>query len=225
MQRDFVRLVLRFCYTKWFLIRMKRLVVALLLMTVPVIAVNLAKQTSWGPLLIAPKARQLGDPKAKLVILEYSDFQCPSCAFIQGTVHQFEERYRGKIRFAYKYYPLVKIHKNAMAAARAAECAAEQDRFWPFQDELFKTQDAWKDLPEPNLYYKGIAQKAALDLPRFDACLADPSRVKIIEHDMEEAKARNVNATPTFFVGDERLVGQVFATDGARAIERALRDL
>jgi protein-disulfide isomerase len=208
-----------------YFIRMKRVVIALLLMLVPVIAVNLAKQSSWVPVATSPKARQLGDPKAKLAIVEYSDFQCPSCAHVQTTIHDFMERYQGKIRLIYKYYPLVNIHKNAMAAAHAAECAAGQNQFWPYQDELFKKQDAWKDLPEPNLFFKGVAQSLQMDLARFDACLADASKRQAIDRDIQEARARGVNATPTFFVGDQRLVGQVFAAEGARAIERALRDL
>jgi predicted DsbA family dithiol-disulfide isomerase len=68
-----------------------------------------------------------------------------------------------------------------------------------------------------------IAQEVKLDVPKFQSCVADPSRVAVIEQDAQEAQARQVTATPSFFIGDERLVGQVMATDGARAIEKALR--
>ena len=68
-----------------------------------------------------------------------------------------------------------------------------------------------------------IAQDVKLDIPKFRACYADPSRLAAIEKDAQEAQARQVTATPTFFVGGERLVGQVFASDGARTIEKELR--
>jgi protein-disulfide isomerase len=204
-------------------VNLKRFLVGSFLILAPVIAVQSVKQTSWGPILAAPKARQMGDPGAKVVIVEYSDFQCPSCAKIQPTLHQFLDIYKGKIRLIYKYYPLTKIHKNAMPAAHAAECAATQDHFWPYHDRLFQTQMSWESLQDPTTSFMAIAQSVNLDVPKFQACYADPSRLAVIEQDAKEAQERQVAATPTFFVGDERLVGQVFATDGARAIEKALR--
>src|SRR2546426_12707487 len=104
--------------------RLKRLATGVVLMLLPVLAVYAVKQTSWGPMLATPPSRQIGDPQAKVIIVEYSDFQCPSCASAQTSVHQFLDIYKGKIRVAYKYYPLTKIHKNSMAAAIPAECAA-----------------------------------------------------------------------------------------------------
>src|SRR5439155_6227163 len=202
---------------------LKRLVAGSLLLSAPVIAVHSVKQTTWGPILAAPKARQSGDRKAKVVIVEYSDFQCPSCAAVQPTIHQLLDVYQGKVRLIYKYYPLTRMHKNAMPAAHAAECAAAQDRFWLYHDRLFQTQTAWASLPDPTTSFLAIAQDVKLDVPQFQSCYADPTRVAAMEQDTKEAQARQVTATPTFFVEDERLVGQVFTTDGARTIDRALR--
>ncbi len=203
--------------------KLKRLLAASFLILAPVVAIQGVKQTQWGPILAAPQARQTGDPKAPVVIVEYSDFQCPSCAHIEPTVHKFMELYKGKIRLIYKYYPLTKVHKNAMPAAHAAQCAATQDHFWPYHDRLFETQLSWASLADPATSFMAIAVETHLDLPKFTACYADPSHLTIIEQDAKEAQDRQVTATPTFFVGDERLVGQVFETDGARTIERAIR--
>src|SRR5579864_4564662 len=101
-------------------------------MALPVAGVSLVKQSNWGAVLATPLARQTGDPKAKVIIVEYSDFQCPSCAAMQPTVHNLLDVYKGKIRLYYKYFPLTRIHKNAMASAHAAECAARQNQFWPY---------------------------------------------------------------------------------------------
>jgi len=202
---------------------LKRLLAAFVLLLAPVALVQSVKQTSWGPILAAPKARQIGDPNAKVVIVEYSDFQCPSCAQIEPTVHKFLEIYNGKIRLIYKYYPLTRIHQNSMAAAHAAECAAGQDHFWPYHDRLFQTQLSWAPLQDPTTSFVAIAEEVKLDLGKFQSCYADPSRIAPIELDAKEAVDRQVTATPSFFIDDERLVGTVFATDGARTIERAIR--
>ncbi len=202
---------------------LKRLLTGSFLLLAPVIAVQSVKQTNWGPILAAPQARQKGDPNAKVVIVEYSDFQCPMCARIDPTVRQLMDVYKGKTRLIYKYYPLTKIHQNAMNAAHAAECAAAQNEFWPYHDRLFETQAAWAPLQDPTTNFMAIAGEVKLDLSKFSACRADPSRELPIMQDAKEAQDRQVSATPTFFVGDERLVGQVFATDGARTIDREIR--
>src|SRR5690242_5347518 len=99
-----------------------RLVVGLLLALVPVAVVQYAKTSDWAPILSVPQARQTGDAKAPVVIVEYSDFQCPSCAGAVSVVHRLLEAYKGRVRLAYKYFPLTKIHKNSLSAAHAAEC-------------------------------------------------------------------------------------------------------
>jgi protein-disulfide isomerase len=138
-------------------------------------------------------------------------------------MHQLMEAYKGKVRLIYKYYPLVKIHPNAMSSAHAADCASLQDRFWPYHDRLFETQMAWAPLLDPTTSYMAIGEETKLDMARFKACYADPSRVAVIEQDAREAQARQVTATPTFIIGDDRVVGMVLASDGARTIEKALR--
>jgi protein-disulfide isomerase len=204
-------------------VNFQRFLLATILFACPVLVVLAVKQTSWGPILAAPKARQTGDPQAKVTIVEYSDFQCPSCASVDPTIHQYLEIYKGKIRLIYKYYPLVRIHKNAMASAHAADCAASQDHFWPYHDRLFQTQLSWAGLQNPTTSFMAIAEEVKLDMPKFQTCYADPSRIKVIEQDAQEAQAHQITATPTFMIGDDRLVGQVVVTDGARTIEKALR--
>ena len=202
---------------------LKRFLAATILILAPVAAVYSVKQSNWGPIMAAPQVRQIGDPHAKVVIVEYSDFQCPSCALVEPAIHSLLETYKGKIRFIYKYYPLTKVHPNAMPAARAADCAGDQKQFWPYHDRLFATQISWAPLADPTTSFMAIARDVKLDIPKFTTCYADPTRVTRIEQDAKEAMSREVNATPTFFVGDDRLVGQVFMTDGARSIEKALR--
>lgn len=91
----------------------------------------------------APTRGTLGAP---VIILEYSDFQCPFCARSFPTVQQVLKEYSGRVLFAYKHFPLNSIHPRAQKAAEASECARDQDKFWEFHDKLFETQSDWANL-------------------------------------------------------------------------------
>ena len=200
-----------------------RVIVGSLLLLIPVIAVNAVKETSLGPLLTTPAARQKGASGAKVTIVKYSDFQCPSCAKMAPVAHKLLDYYPGKVRLFYKFYPLTKIHANAMPAARAANCAADQNKFWAYHDQLFATQAQWAPLADATTSFTAIAVANGLDLQRFQSCVADVARVATINADTAEAQRRQVTATPTFFVNDTRLVGAGFEAEGAQTIERELR--
>jgi protein-disulfide isomerase len=202
----------------------KKFIAASLIVVLPVVLVRMVKQTRWGEMRATPSERQKGDPQAKVVIVEFSDFQCPTCAIVQPAIHQYLDTYKGKVRFIYKYFPLVKPHPNAMPAAHAAECASEQKQFWPYHDKLFEKQAQWSKLANATTSFMAIGDELKLDMERFRACFDDPKRRWSIEADMKEARDRQVRATPTFFLGDERLVGHNFMTEGARTIEKVLRE-
>lgn len=200
-----------------------RVAATLLIVALPIAIVYTVKDSDYGRLLATPKARMSGSATARVTIIEFSDFQCPACAAIQPYLKELTKTYDGKVRLYFKHYPLSHIHPNAMPAAVAAECAADQDRFWPYSDTLYSRQALWARLPDATTHYTAIAGELNLNVENFNACLANPHTRQRIEADIAEAKSRGVNATPTFFVDGERLVGQVFASDGARAVERALR--
>src|SRR5262245_24620096 len=83
----------------------------------------------------------LGVPAAKVAIIEFSDFQCPFCArYANDILPKLIETYvnTGKVRYTFNHMPLEKIHRSALKAAEAAECAADRGQFWPFHDQLFR---------------------------------------------------------------------------------------
>lgn len=92
----------------------------------------------------------LGDQNAKITIVEFSDFQCPFCeSFFTSTFPELKKNYidTGKVKLAFRHYPLTSIHPNAETAHNAAECANEQGKFWEYHDLLFKNQPTWSELP------------------------------------------------------------------------------
>lgn len=139
-----------------------------------------------------------GDPDAPLVIVEFSDFQCPSCArHALETQPALDEAFidTGDVMWVFKHRPL-KTHAQAPAAAAAAECAAAQDQFWPMRDLLFARVDGWAvDAPDAALV--DLAAELDLDPEAFAACLQSRASLEPVLQDLLDAEGI-ANATPTF---------------------------
>jgi protein-disulfide isomerase len=154
-------------------------------------------------------AQVKGPANAPVTIVEFSDFQCPFCARVVPTLKQLEDTYKGNVRIVWKHLPL-DIHKDAVGAARAAEVAAKQGKFWEFHDKLFADQ---KKLGPDDL--KQHARELRLDMKRFETDLLNSEDQKKIDNDVAEAKALGINGTPGIFVNGRFVEGaqpyEVFA--------------
>jgi len=148
-----------------------------------------------------------GPADAPLVLVVFSDFQCPFCKRVEPTLAEVEKHYPGKVRVVWKNYPLP-FHNNAMAAAEAAMAADAQGKFWPMHDRLFANNTA---LDRESLENQAAA--VGLDLPRFRADL-DAGRWKArIEADKQEGSALGVVGTPAVFLNGRKIAGAYpFAT-------------
>lgn len=162
---------------------------------------------AWSVSLEAPVYRQKGSDKASLVIMEFSDFQCPNCAKVQGTVNEIMKRNEGKILLVFRHMPL-KSHQWSRLAARAAEAAGAQGKFWEYHDMLFEGQKSWANTIDPKPVFIHYAEKAGLNMKKFQEDLNSDRFDAIIQRDVDQASARAVSVTPTFFIGSTRLVGQ-----------------
>jgi protein-disulfide isomerase len=140
-----------------------------------------------------------GDRKAKLVLVEFSDFQCPFCAgYVHQTFPQIEKNYinTGKLKYVFRDYPIEGAHKNAFKAAEAAGCAYDQGKFWEMHDRLFANQRALglNDLAK-------YAQAIGLDVPKFQQCLDREEYTTEVRKDMADGVKTGMTATPAFFLG------------------------
>jgi protein-disulfide isomerase len=142
-----------------------------------------------------------GAPSAPVTIIEFSDFQCPFCRAAEGSLKQVRQKYGSQVKLVYMDFPL-SFHAHAMDAARAARCAADQDKFWQFHDALFLDQ---KKLDPGNL--QQTAAKIGLDRDKFNACLVSDKHDAGIQKDMAEGNSLGVTGTPTFFINGRELVG------------------
>jgi len=149
-----------------------------------------------------------GPEDAPVVIVEFSDYQCPYCQmWHQDVLPRIMNEYSGQIRFIYRDFPL-SGHPEAQPAAEAANCAGDQDAYWQFQDAIFS-----------GLYGYGItaytqyAQDLGLDMDSFSSCVDKRKHQAEVLEDYSEAISLGVQSTPTFFINGTQLVGaQPFET-------------
>jgi protein-disulfide isomerase len=143
-----------------------------------------------------------GAADAPVTVVEFSDFECPFCKQAQPTLKQLLERYPGKVRLAYRDFPLDSIHPQARRAAEAARCAQDQGKFWEYHDVLF-TQSPQLALEDLQRY----AGQAGLDATKFDSCLAAGVHKAAVQRDLDEGNRLGITGTPAFFINGRTLTG------------------
>ncbi len=141
-----------------------------------------------------------GNPNAKVVVIEFSDLQCPFCR--KHTVETqpiLDEQFvaTDQILWVFKHFPL-SIHPQAPAAGAAAECAADQGKFWEMHERLFASTESWS-ISDPNPVFSDLAQQLALDMDEFTTCLTSEDAAQRVQEDMD-AGLPFVRGTPTFIV-------------------------
>ncbi|MEL6803436.1 MAG: thioredoxin domain-containing protein, partial [Bacteroidota bacterium] len=109
----------------------------------------------------------VGNPEASVVLTEYSDFQCPACRQFFPVVKDILAEYGEQIRFEYKHFPLISIHPFAVPAARAAEAAGQQGKFFEMHDILFEEQPNWSRSSAPEAFFLQYAEQLELDIDMF----------------------------------------------------------
>jgi protein-disulfide isomerase len=148
-----------------------------------------------------------GPATAPVVIVEYSDFECPSCSTSQDVLREILREYPGKVQIQFKHYPLT-AHKWSLYAHQAAECMNLQGKFWQYHDLLYGKQMEWATSTVPPVEILArYALETGANMDLFGACLTDDAVKGAVSGEKEEGNQRQVNATPTFFIGQERFVG------------------
>jgi protein-disulfide isomerase len=170
---------------------------------------NLREQAKVSVLLGPPRmevgfdlARVRGNPKARVMIVEFSDFQCPYCSQAVATLKNVLTKHQDSVALAFRDMPMTQIHPQALMAAEAARCAGEQGKFWEYHDLLFGDQN--------RLDHKGLLEKAKslkLDEKQFDFCLTNEKYKAQIQQDSQEGMRAGVSGTPGFFINGIFLSG------------------
>ena len=169
---------------------------------------------------VDPTDHALGPDHAPVTLVEYGDFECPSCKQAAPAVKLILTRFDQRLRFVFRAFPLEEIHPHAMHASQAAECAGAQGKFWQMHDLLFANQT---HLERRHLIE--YAQQLDLDVPRFTAELDDEIYLQRIREHQRSGEYSGVRATPTFFLNG-RIQDVSYGLHGLiESIEAALKPL
>jgi protein-disulfide isomerase len=162
---------------------------------------NLPDISSPSVTYVNPKK---GAEEPVVQIIEFGDFECRHCSQLADDLDAVVETYPDKVQVVWKDMPNTSTHPHAEQAAIAAHCAKRQGKFWEYHDQLFAQQS----LISQSLL-RSVARDLALNMDQFSQCMESQDTLPVVRRDLEEALALELNATPTLFIGDERLVGQV----------------
>ena len=148
----------------------------------------------------------LGKGSTGITLVEWGDYECPYCAQYAPFVKQAQAAFNDKIYFQFRNLPLTQIHPNALQAARAAEAAGLQNKFWEMHDALYSTQQSWASLSNPTSVFVNIAKQLGLNTTQFNSDMNSETVNNLINGDKNDfAKTGFEEGTPTFTIDGKQV--------------------
>ncbi len=196
------------------------------LVVIGILAIFVSTPSTQTPnISIAPVSSRdisTGNPKAKVALVEYADFQCPACAAYHSLVDQLLKDYNGKIFYVYRMYPLENAHQNALVSAEAAYAAYKQGKFFEYGDLLFQNQNDWATLQDPSNSFISYAQSLKLDMNKFRTEMNSPATQKYVKDSENEGSSEGIYQTPSFFINGKMIQNPNSYADFKKLIDAAL---
>lgn len=153
-----------------------------------------------------PTSHIKGSDTSGVTLVEYVDFQCPVCGQYYPLVSQVAEKYKDKIQFQVRHLPLIQIHQNALAAARASEAASNQGKFWEMYDIIFQNQSAWSISEDATVLFEQYATQLGLNMEQYRKDFTSPTTNDVVNADITEfKKTKETMSTPTFFLDGKKI--------------------
>ncbi len=166
-------------------------------------------QQARAPQPGAPNPWAKGGASAKVTLEEFSDFQCPACGGLAPGLRNVLKDYGDRVRLVFRNFPLA-MHKYAFQAARAAEAAGQQGKFWEMHDLLYDNQKEWSDSMEPRVQFDAYASRLGLNVQKFKADMERADLTERIKADYSRGMSLGVKGTPTVYLnGREMVPGQL----------------
>lgn len=159
-----------------------------------------------------------GNKNAKVVLVEYSDFECPFCGRHDPTMKSIMKKYGDKVAWVYRHFPL-SFHAQAMPAALASECAAEQGKFWEFSDKIYANQEK---LAGGAPYLEQVGKDLGLNMDKYKGCIASQKYLAKVQADQQQGSAYGVDGTPATFINGQLVSGAVPEASLTALIDQAL---
>ena len=195
--------------------------------TAPVAAAPVAAAAAAAPAgkldPVTDKDHIRGDiKKAKVVLVEYSDFQCPYCAKHDPTMQQIVKDYGDQVAWVYRHFPL-SFHANAESVALASECAAEQGKFWEFSDAMYADQaEISGDAASSLAFVNKTASDLKLDTKKFSDCVSSAKYQSVVDAGSASGRTAGVSGTPATFVNGTLVSGAVPYASMKKMIDDAI---
>jgi protein-disulfide isomerase len=153
-----------------------------------------------------PTQHVQGEGKSKVTLVEYGDYQCPYCGAFHPIVKEVVEKYKDQITFQFRNLPLIQIHTHAMAAARAAEAASMQGKFWEMHNMIYEGQNTWSTADNPSTIFEGYAKQIGLKIDQFKKDSSGSATNDTINADVREFnKLKLEMSTPTFILDGKKV--------------------
>jgi protein-disulfide isomerase len=168
----------------------------------------------------------IGNKDAKVILVEYGDFQCPACGGYYSLQKQAEQNYKPEdVAFVFRSLPLTSLHPNALAAHRAAESASLQDKFNEMHDKLYENQQEWSTVDKPTEVFEKYAKEIGLDVAKFKKDVTSDTVSKRIKSDQRSADRVKAESTPTIFIDGKKVEGQINSYDILKEkLDKALKE-
>ncbi|MBA2705115.1 MAG: thioredoxin domain-containing protein [Blastocatellia bacterium] len=162
-----------------------------------------------------------GPADAPVTLEEFGDFECPPCGLLHPILQTMEKEFSGRIRIVFREFPLVPTHVHALAAARSAEAAGLQGKFWEMHDLLYENQKTWHDAFDARPIFEDYATRIGLNMEQFRRDSSGEIVAQRIFLDGKRGHAMGVNGTPTVFMNGRELPFESLAVDKLRALIQA----
>ncbi len=160
----------------------------------------------------------------KVTLIEYADLQCPACGAYHPMIKQLAEEYKDTVNFIFRHFPIISAHPNAFAAARAAEAASNQGKFWEMHDRLFETQNSWGQVSSnQQSLFETYARELGLDMEKFKQDYVSDATADRINRDVSSAKQFNISGTPTFILEGEKIDSPPTLDEFRKALDAAVK--
>lgn len=163
-----------------------------------------------------------GPENAQVTLVEFGDYECPSCGGYHPFIKEILSRYPDKLRLEFHHFPLIGVHPNAMLGAMAAEAAGEQGHYWEMHDALFEHQRQWGESPNAEVIIMALATRMGLDMNKFMQALRSPAVQDRILQDEALADQLKLNETPSFLIDGQRVFIKPSMEDFVNVIEAHL---
>lgn len=162
-----------------------------------------------------------GNSNAKVIVIEYADYQCPGCGTASPKMKELAEKYKDNMLLIFRNFPIASSHPNARAASATAEAAGLQGKFWEMHQLLFVSQNEWSkaNATDRDKVFQSYAERLGLDVNKLKTDIASESVKKKIDFDLALGRKQKVNATPSFYIN-----GKLVEMDENGSIEKPLKE-